>query len=82
MYLSSIISVIAYAVTIALIHGGNAPDLAIGISLGIAAAAGWSSAILADERMSKLECRIEMLEEKAKEMDENIRRRIDGGDTE
>lgn len=68
MYLSCVISVIAFAITILFIHGGNAPDFAIGISLGIAAASGWLSESLADERMSKLECRMDMMEERMKEM--------------
>lgn len=77
MYLSRVVSVIAFAITIALVYGGKAPDLAIGISLGIAASSGWLSAILADERMSKLECRMDIMEERVKEMqDEQIKERL------
>lgn len=72
MYSSRVISVIAFAITILFIHGGNAPDFAIGISLGIAAASGWLSAALADERMSKLECRMDMMEERMTEMQDEV----------
>lgn len=72
MYSSRVISVIAFAITILFIHGGKAPDFAIGISLGIAAASGWLSAALADERMSKLECRMDMTEEAVKEMQDKL----------
>ena len=72
MYSSRVVSIIAFAVTIFFIYGGNAPDFAIGISLGIAAASGWLSAALADERMSKLECRIDIMEERVKEMQEEL----------
>lgn len=72
MYYSRVISVIAFAITILFIHGGNAPDFAIGISLGIAAASGWLSAALADERMSKLECRMDMMKEAVKEMQDEL----------
>lgn len=72
MYLSRVVSVIAFAVTILFIHGENAPDFAIGISLGIAAVSGWLSAALADERMSKLECRMDMMEERVNEMQEEV----------
>lgn len=70
MYSSRVVSVIAFAVTILFVYGGNAPEWAIGISLGIAASSGWLSATLADERMSKLECRMDMMEERVKEMQE------------
>lgn len=72
MYSSRVISVIAFAITILFIHGENAPDFAIGISLGIAAASGWLSAALADERMSKIECRIDMMEERMKELQDEL----------
>ena len=72
MYSSSVISVIAFAITILFIHGGTAPDFAIGISLGIAAASGWLSAALADDRMSKIECRMDMMEEAVKEMQDEL----------
>lgn len=72
MYSSRVISVIAFAITILFIHGGNAPDFAIGISLGIAAASGWLSTGLADERMNKLECRIDMMEERMKELQDEL----------
>lgn len=70
MYSSRVVSVIVFAVTIFFIYVGNAPDFAIGISLGIAVASGWLSAALADERMSKLECEMEIMEERVKEMQE------------
>jgi hypothetical protein len=72
MYSSCVISVIAFAITILFIHGGNAPDFAIGISLGIATSSGWLSAILADDRMSKIECRMDMMEEAVKEMQDEL----------
>ena len=72
MYSSCVISVIAFAITILFIYGGNVPDFAIGISLGIAAASGWLSAALADERMSKLECRMDILEERMKETQDEL----------
>ena len=72
MYSSRVISVIAFAITIALVYGGKAPDLAIGISLGIAASSGWLSATLADDRMSKIECRMDMMKEAVKEMQDEL----------
>lgn len=72
MYSSRVISVIAFAITILFIHGGNAPDFAIGISLGIAAASGWLSAALADERMSKLDCGMDIMEERMKETQDEL----------
>lgn len=72
MYSSRVISVISFAITILFIHGGNAPDFAIGISLGIAAASGWLSAALADDRMSKIECRMDMMKEAVKEMQDEL----------
>lgn len=72
MYSSCVISVIAFAITILFIYGGNVPDFAIGISLGIAASSGWLSAILADDRMSKIECRMDMMEEAVKEMQDEL----------
>lgn len=70
MYLSGIISVVAYAVTIGLMLCADAPRWSIGISLGIALLSGLQFVILADERMSMLECRMDIMEDHVKEMQE------------
>lgn len=70
MDVSGIISVVAYAVTIGLMRCADAPSWAIGISLGIALLSGLRFVILADERMSELECRMDIMEDHVKEMQE------------
>nr|DAG70139.1 MAG TPA: hypothetical protein [Caudoviricetes sp.] len=70
MDVSGIISVVTYAVTIGLMLCADAPRWSIGISLGIALLFGLRFVILADERMSELECRMDMMEERVKEMQE------------
>lgn len=70
MDVSGIISVVAHAVTIGLMLCADAPRFSIGISLGIALLSGLRFVILADESMSKLECRMDMMEERIKEMRE------------
>ena len=70
MDVSGIISVVAYAVTTGLMLCGDAPRFSIGISLGIALLSGLRFVILVDENMSELECRMDMMEERVKEMQE------------
>lgn len=70
MDVSGIISVVAYAVTTGLMLCADAPRFSIGISLGIALLSGLRFVILVDESMSKLECRMDMMEERVKEMQE------------
>lgn len=68
MYLSGIISVVAYAVTTGLMLCADAPRWLIGIFLGITLLSVLRFVILADERMSELECRMDILEERTKEI--------------
>lgn len=70
MDVSGIISVVAYAVTTGLMLCADAPRFSIGISLGIALLSGLRFVILADERMSKLECRMDIMEDHVKEIQE------------
>lgn len=72
MDVSGIISVVAYAVTTGLMLCADAPRFSIGISLGIALLSGLRFVILVDESMSKLECRMDMMEERVKEMQEEV----------
>lgn len=84
MDVSGIISVVAYAVTIGLMLCADAPRWAIGIFLSIALLSGLRFVILVDERMSELECRMDIMEERVKEMQEEQRngyseRRVNNG---
>lgn len=72
MYLSGIISVVVYAVTIGLMRCADAPNWAIGLSLGIALLSGLRFVMLVDELMSELECRMDIMEERVKEMQEEV----------
>lgn len=72
MDVSGIISVVAYAVSIGLMRCADAPNWAFGISLGIALLSGLRFVMLVDELMSELECRMDMMEERVKEMQEEV----------
>lgn len=72
MDVSGIISVVAYAVTTGLMLCADAPRWSIGICLGIALLSGLRFVMLIDELMSELECRIYIMEERVKEMQEEV----------